>query len=126
MIVTFTFTELNVSVQPGDIVYYTIPRSSQSGRNHPTAIVDTKPRILGRVTNVWHSAKKIEIDTIAGGGCGDCEKVVGEYIYMFFQKNHKANTSGIVGYYMDTEFRNWSTKEAEIFATAVDYVESSK
>ena len=125
-IFNYTFSELNVSVQPGDIVYYTIPKQSQSGRNHPSANIDTKPRILGRVDGVWHSTKTIAVDTDSGGGCGNCTRLDGERVYLFFQKNHLANTSGIVGYYMDTELRNWSASEAEIFATAVDYVESSK
>ena len=43
-----------------------------------------------------------------------------------FSKNKIANYSGITGYYAETEYRNYSTLPAEMFATAVDYVESSK
>ena len=43
-----------------------------------------------------------------------------------FSKNKLANYSGITGYYAEAEYRNFTTLPAEIFATAVEYVESSK
>jgi hypothetical protein len=43
-----------------------------------------------------------------------------------FSKDRRVNTSGIIGYYAETELRNWSTLPAEIFAVQVDFVESSK
>jgi len=46
--------------------------------------------------------------------------------FIMFAKDRVVNTSGIIGYFAKVEYRNYSTREAEIFATAVDYVESSK
>jgi hypothetical protein len=46
--------------------------------------------------------------------------------YLMFAKNKLVNYSGILGYYAETEYRNYSTLPAEIFATAVDYVVSSE
>jgi len=114
-ILTFTF-DLNVSIQPGDIIYYADLVGGQGGSNHPNAGgTNTKPKILGKVTSVDHNARTVEHDGSIN--------VIGKYL--MFSKNKTANYSGITGYYAETEYRNWSTLPAEIFATAVDYVKSS-
>ena len=114
---TLTFTyDLNVSIQPGDTIYYAGLEKGQGGSNHPNASGNTKPIILGEVTSVDHIAKTVEHDGSAN--------VNGKYL--MFSKNKIANYSGITGYYAETEYRNYSTLPAEMFATAVDYVESSK
>ena len=46
--------------------------------------------------------------------------------YFFFSKDNGVNLTSITGYYAETEFKNNSTKKAELFATACDVVESSK
>ena len=114
---TLTFPyDLNVSIQPGDIIYYASLVSGQGGSNHPNASTDTKPKILGKITSVNHNGKTVSHDGVAN--------VTGKYL--MFSKNKIANYSGITGYYAETEYRNYSTLPAEMFATAVDYVESSK
>ena len=115
---TLTFTyDLNVSIQSGDTIYYASLASGQGGSNHPNAgSTDTKPKILGIVTSVDHNARTVDHDGSVN--------VIGKYL--MFSKNKIANYSGIIGYYAETEYRNYSTLPAEIFATAVDYVESSK
>ena len=114
---TLTFTyDLNVSIQPGDTIYYASLANGQGGSNHPNASIDTKPKILGKVTSVDHNARTVDHNGSVN--------VSGKYL--MFSKNKIANYSGIIGYYAETEYRNYSTLPAEIFATAVDYVESSK
>jgi hypothetical protein len=46
--------------------------------------------------------------------------------YYFFAKDNSVNLTSITGYYAEVEFKNNSTKKAELFATACDVVESSK
>ena len=117
---------LNVSIQKGDIVYAALTHlptpNGQSGFNQPEAtVVDTKPFPIGVVTTVSHGSKSVTIDTT-----GFTSVTLTSAHYLFFGKDPMANTSGITGYYAQVEYRNYSTKEAEMFATAVDYVESSK
>jgi hypothetical protein len=145
MFLKFIYKQLNVSVQVGDLAYYSVPQNNQSGTNHPNTLLNTKPHVLGGIIKVNHDKKWIIVDTDLGGGCGPCLKNHAPpntllYLFgnlyqpgqlngnemIFFQKDHQANTSGVIGYFMDTEYRNFSTFPAEIFATAVDYVESSK
>tara|TARA_Y100001968_G_scaffold326427_1_gene369463 strand:- start:378 stop:992 length:615 start_codon:yes stop_codon:yes gene_type:complete len=46
--------------------------------------------------------------------------------YYFFAKDNSVNASSMTGYYGEVEFKNNSTKKAELFSTACDIVESSK
>jgi len=119
---TLTFTHpLNVSVQPGDTIYFCKVVNEQSGRNHASAGgTDTKPKPLGTVTQVNHNTKKVTFDQLAGVNTPSPGS------YFLFSKDNRVNTSGIIGYFAEVEFRNHSSKQSEIFACAVDYVESSK
>ena len=120
MIIQFT-NILNVSIQPTDILYASKPINNQSGTNHPTAMANTKPIAVGVVIMVDHDNMTIEIDTV-----GFTPFDPNQGWYYFFGKNRRANLSGILGYYMAVEYRNSSKKEAEMFATGVEFVESSK
>jgi len=112
--------ELNVSIQPTDQIYITLTRQNQAGRNHITNI-DTKPFPWGNVTAVNFDTNTVTVDTWYPLGTFN----VLEY-YMFFQKDNRANSSGVLGYYAQVEYRNYSTLPAEMFATATNYSVSSK
>lgn len=100
--------DLNVSIQKGDTLY----TSKLTG--------DTKPKILGEVDEVNHGSNSVDYTPVAGA-----PSLTNNH-YLMFAKNKLVNYSGITGYYAETEYRNYSTLPAEIFATAVDYSESSK
>ena len=122
-ILTFTHT-LNVSVQPGDMIYYctTDPGSAvspQAGKNL-VSIHNTKPTKYGYVIAVNHVTKEVTVNNIPGVADPVTEQ------YIFFSKDRRVNHSGIIGYFAETEYKNESSLQTEIFATAVDYVESSK
>ena len=125
MELTYTFPNLNNSVQVGDLAYYSPVVNNQSGTNHITSLIDTKPRVLGLITNVSYTLQHITINTALGGGCGTCSALPTKH-FISFQKDHRVNTSGITGYFLNAEYRNYSRLPAEMFATAVDYAESSK
>ena len=121
MTITFNF-DLNVSIQEGDLVYTSLTNNNQSGVNQPNSTsVDTKPFIIGVVTSVNFATRTITLNT-----AGYPSVVLTNAHYIFFGKDTIANTSGIIGYFAKAEYRNYSSREAEIFATAVDFVESSK
>ena len=113
--------KINISVQVGDNLLYTIPISNQSGVNHPTNPTSTQPILLGVITAIgtWSgTAQTITVGTILNS-------VVGSAHY-FFSKDNNANLTSLVGYYAEVEIRNNSTTEAEIYQITTDFSESSK
>ena len=126
---SFNF-DINVSVQVTDQMYITLIDNGQSGRNHVTNI-NTRPFPYANVLAVDHDNNVITIDTYSGYNNGTPNTQLGwtgnilDY-YMFFTKDDRANSSGILGYYAQVEYRNYSTLPAEMFATATNFSESSK
>ena len=130
-IITLTFSTLNVSVQPTDVVYACLTVDDQAGINHPSTTVDTKPFPIGEVVSVNHKIGEIKVDDLDG-----TEPLPhGPYLpypqltnghYFFFSKDKRINMSGILGYYALVEYRNYSKKQVEMFATGVDFSPSSK
>jgi len=116
--ITFNY-DLNISLQRGDELFVSRLVGGQGGSNHPNAGINTKPKKLGDVTAVDHADNSVTY-TVAGGA----PSLTSNHFIMF-NKNRLVSYSGITGYYAEAEYRNWSTLPAEIFATAVDYVESS-
>lgn len=124
---TLQFTELNVSIQPTDVVYACLTENEQAGVNTPGMTTNTKPFPIGEVEDVNHTLAQIIVN--------DFDGTPNEYTpyptltsnhYFFFSKNRQVNMSGILGYYALVEYRNYSKKEAEVFATGVEYSISSK
>lgn len=123
MTIILTFISVNVSCQVGDLVYYSLSSGGISGTNNPLSTnINTKVKILGICIGVTNTT--ITVDTSQGGGLGVNPGIL-NVTYMF-QKDKRAGVSGVLGYYALTEYRNYSTVPAEIFATSADYVESSK
>ena len=120
---TLQFPTLNYSIQLGDDVYFAEHNNNQSGKNTAfnSSTVDTKPKLLGVVTSVNHASGTILVDDLPGGS-----PTINGNMFFMFQKPKNINTSGITGYYAETEYRNDTTLPCEMFATAVDYIESSK
>ena len=117
--------DLNESIQIGDTVYYSNVQGSQGGRNHPLAGHDSKPKPLGTVSGVDRVQLDIYIDSFSNNQTA-LDNIVDSNPYLFFSKDRRVNYSGIIGYFMEVEYRNHSTLKSEIFATAVDYVDSSR
>ena len=112
--------DLNISIQPGDVLYSSRLVSGQGGSNNSLASgTNTKPVIMGVITSVDHGANSFEYTPEATAPSPNGR-------YLFFAKDKRVNYSGIKGYYAETEYRNHTTLPAEIFATAVDYTTSSK
>ena len=118
---TFAFP-LNVSIQPTDILYYCSTKNNQAGKNHPSNVgPDTEVKRFGIVTAVDHDNKTVTCTKFTPAG----PNITASH-YVFFGKDRRANVSGITGYFAETEYRNYSKLPAEMFATAANYVESSK
>jgi hypothetical protein len=125
--INFSFA-LNVSVQVTDVLYtqgttqaLSGPQNDQLGTNHPQSDFNSAPTPIGRVHAVDHANQTITINTDSFPAIE-----LSDYNYLFFSKDTRVNTSGIIGYFAETEYRNFTKHQAEIFATAIDFVESSK
>tara|TARA_B110000495_G_C22469935_1_gene291527 strand:+ start:147 stop:536 length:390 start_codon:yes stop_codon:yes gene_type:complete len=120
---------INVSVQIGDTLYASVVVNGQSGKNHPNAgTTDTKPVAIGKITGINRSINKLVYTTSypPGSNPASYPSAPGSFVYLFASKDNRVNTSGIIGYFAEVEFRNYSSKSAEIFVAGIDYVPSSK
>ena len=119
--------EVNISAQIGDTIWITQLKNAQSGLNHPSASSSKKMTKFGVITNVDQINNMIEYEETEAMSDIDLNQILSsEENYFFFSKNQSVNTSGISGYYASVEYRNYSKKEAEIFATGTNYAPSSK
>jgi len=117
---------LNVSIQPGDMVMYCTTHArnigggkfEQSGKNL-ISIDMTRPIKFGYALEVKHKAQTVLVNEITPGVYPAADD------YIFFSKDRRANISGVIGYFAETKYVNDSKMKSEIFATAIDYVESS-
>ena len=107
--ITLTFSRpIQVSVQIGDILYYT---------NDPMGTTVVK---IGDVVSINYGANaivcNIDPQTVRPTSTS----------FILFTKDNKANTSGIAGYFAEVELRNDSVKKAELFSVGSEVFESSK
>ena len=110
--------DINVSLQVGDAIYTTLLTNDQAGVNTTSG---HKPILFGFVVSIDDSV--IGIDQ---SGISPTPPILTSEHYLFFSKNRAVNTSGVLGYYVSVEYRNYSKKKAEIFATGTEYAPSSK
>ena len=96
---------INVSLQKGDIIYYL----GTDSRIHKIGLVN----VIGD-NHITCEITGTELSQLNASS------------YIFFGKDNSKNVSGLLGYYMEVEYRNESKKVAEIFATGAEFVESSK
>ena len=102
--------DINVSVQIGDIIYYT-PTTLNGIHNTAGTIVE-----LGFVTAI--NGNTITVDYIAAlPQPGD---------FIMFAKDRSANMSSLLGYFAKFRIRNNSQDKAEMYSISADVAESSK
>ena len=107
--ITLTFqSPIQVSVQPGDIAYYTN---------------DTMGEIVVKIGKILTVTKNPDVIT-----CEIASNTVrpNNNSFILFTKDNKANISGILGYYAEVEMRNDSRAKAELFSVGTEIFESSK
>ena len=115
--------ELNVSLQKGDTIYYCDTYNAQAGKNHPNSTINTKTKKLGKVTNVDRATLVVDVQVPIPNMPNNLNL---NNKYLLFSKDRRGNYSGVIGYFMEVEYRNYSTLKSEIFATAVSYTDSSR
>ena len=99
---TFNFN-LNKDIQINDNLYYVDSSSVKQD--------------LGKITAIDAAAKTITIVNTS--------EVPQASAYMFYVKDAKFNTSGVLGYYAETKFKNTSTANKELYSVGSEVSISS-
>ena len=147
VLIRLTFErEINVSVQEGDLVYFSNPTPVGTARNWPDNGGGTRTPhlrsdqadiiLIGPVEEIRY--RRVQRNTgeqfIFTDIFANMEQnlfnqyfeQLGPESFIMFSKDNKANMANMLGYYASVEYRNNSTDKAELFATGVDVHESSK
>jgi len=112
-----TFEDINVSAQPGDVVYYTIPPAAKIGGFDSAELSNT--RFFGVIYSIEENIVTVQYDdTIASAPPNGS--------FISFAKDKRVNTSSLLGYYASVKFVNNSTSKAELFSIGSEISESSK
>ena len=108
---------INMSCQVGDIAYY-VSTSSLGG----FSVGNESPILIGTINTITDNGAtvilNIEIE-------GENAESVSSTSFILFSKNNLVETGSIKGYFAKTQFRNNSTKPAELHATACEVEDSS-
>tara|TARA_R110002012_G_scaffold266295_1_gene449794 strand:- start:239 stop:634 length:396 start_codon:yes stop_codon:yes gene_type:complete len=117
----------NVSVQPGDILYY-VPANTQVGgfnlNINNAAIIELGPIINILTTVVDPTVGDNSLQTIVVNiGDNVVAPTVGDFL--FFSKDRQVNEASIIGYYGKFKFKNNSRQKAELFSATCDISVSS-
>ena len=104
--------DINVSVQIGDIIYYT-PITINGIHNTAGTIVE-----LGSVISI--SGNTIVVDYQTGTILPHASD------FIMFAKDRNVNMSSLLGYFAKFRIKNNSKEKAEMYSISVDITESSK
>ena len=110
-------TELNTSVAVGDMVYAVTPTST--GSQADSFLSGNFSRIvevgeITAITNIGITIVQTVVYTPPTGA------------FLMFSKDKVANTSGLLGYYMQARFKNNSKIHTELFSVGAEVILSSK
>ena len=110
--ITLTFDHpINVSVQVGDIVYYT---------NSTYSHEDSEIKLIGKITAINQSSNTITAEI------SPFQIRPTQTSFILFTKDNTMNIGSVLGYYAKIQLRNGSTKDSEIFSVGSEIFESSK
>jgi len=139
--IKLNFDSMNVSVQVGDIAYYSYNTNNIAGFDHSTLETTKK---LGEIIGVNQIDVSVGLDPGATTVSPYNTNIIVEYdptlmpagwggpifvlsnSFISFAKEKKINTSSLLGYYADVRFVNDSPKKAELFSISSIIEESSK
>ena len=121
--ITLGFNSMNVSVQVGDIVYYSYNSSNIGGFDH-SKLTTTKK--LGEIVGGSSIGEPITGNLITVQYDNSIVSPPPPNAFISFAKEKKINTSSLLGYYADVKFINGSTKKIELFSVGSEIAESSK
>jgi len=124
-VLTFS-SDVNVSLQVGDIIYYS-PTGTTGGFN----TVSNSGTIVtfGIVTAIYNQGDgTLGIPPYSIIVLFDDTSITPPTTndYIMFSKNKEVNSSSLKGYYAEVRLENWSTEKVELFSIGSEVSESSK
>ena len=119
---TISFDTVNISVQPGDLCCYLSNFQNLGGFDVNSG---QQALIFGEVMSVNRDQNTINVLYDDINNPNPVPSVSGGQ-YLFCVKNRNANSSEVLGYYLEVDFKNNSKKYAELFSIGSEVVESSK
>jgi|TARA_R110001592_G_scaffold940_4_gene5460 hypothetical protein len=131
MQITLNFNfPLNISLTPGDQVWYTDPLASGG---YSTSSISTgvptmnNPQLLGVVVSVSGvNSNQISEVVVTNSVLLTPPVLTANQTYFMFRKNRKVNLASLTGYYAEARLINNSKEKAELFAVSSEVVQSSK
>ena len=125
VILTLIFSSnLNESLQVGDIAYYS-PLSTVAGSGFETVTTGNVKKI-GIVSIIDVSTNEINVMVEADQSGVPINPTPNNGDYIMFEKDKRVNSSSLIGYYADINFKNYSQEKIELFSIGSEVVESSK
>tara|TARA_Y100000296_G_scaffold53037_1_gene60736 strand:- start:95 stop:463 length:369 start_codon:yes stop_codon:yes gene_type:complete len=119
--ITMTFSfPINVSVQVGDVAYYTSNTTTLGSHVHSSYGDIVK---IGDIVSIDRTTSTI-VCNWNPNPANALYPTNGEFI--MFSKDNKANLSSLLGYYAEAKFVNNSPSEAELFSVGTEIFGSSK
>ena len=121
-------SEINFSMQVGDVLYFS-PLASVGGFStvsSPSSIVK-----LGIVAGLFPNGDgnlipSNSITCIYDETAFNINPPFNVNDFIMFAKDKKVNSSSLVGYYAEVEFRNYSSEKIELFSIGSEVSENSK
>lgn len=111
-IITLTFPNpLNVSVQIGDIAFFT---------DSPNVYEGQVLEKIGIITDINQGTNTITCEI------PPYQQRPTSSSFILFQKDNTTNSGALLGYFARVQFRNGTTEEAEVFSVGSEVFESSK
>jgi hypothetical protein len=111
-IITLTFPNpINVSVQIGDIAYFTNSQNVYEGE---------LLKKIGKVTDINQGLNQIKAEIAPSQERPTANS------FILFTKDNTSNLGSVLGYFARLQFRNGSIEESEIFSVGSEVFESSK
>tara|TARA_R110002167_G_scaffold131567_1_gene315354 strand:- start:49 stop:438 length:390 start_codon:yes stop_codon:yes gene_type:complete len=129
MHITLNFNfPLNISLTPGDQVWYTDPAMSGGYSVSSTAQTSGNiPQLLGEVYSVSGiNSTEVNQIIVTNSTLTVAPVLTVNQTYFMFRKNRKVNLASLTGYYAEARLINNSKSKAELFAVSSEVVQSSK
>jgi hypothetical protein len=130
---TLTFnSEINYSLQVGDMVYYSPTNPPSGGSKFETISSGDYGNIVkfGVVTELFPNGDPNagippnSIVVVYDNNAGVSPPQLNDYI--MFAKDKEVNSSSLIGYYAEVTFKNNATDNIELFSISSEVSESSK
>lgn len=107
----------NVSLQVGDIAYFT---NGYQTNSNSTVVHAASPEYIGKITAI--GPNYIDI----ANPQSNISSPLNDNDFLMFSKDTRVNKSSLLGYYAEVKLTNESTEKIEMFSLGSEVTQSSK